>query len=175
MSLPFETPDLLELRAAGGLKWSAFPDAIGAFVAEMDFGLAPVIQEALHREIDLGRTGYLPPAAAAELAEATAAWTDERFGWSIDPGRVQPVADVLAALEVTLRGYSDPAKPVIVPTPAYMPFLRIPQLMGREIVEVASPVVEGGTSSTSTASRRRSPRAPTRSCSATPGTRSAGC
>lgn len=143
MSLPFDTPDLVELRATGGLKWSAFPDAIGAFVAEMDFGLAPVIQEALHREIDLGRTGYLPPAAAAALAEATAAWTDERFGWSIDPGRVQPVADVLAALEVTLRGYSDPAKPVIVPTPAYMPFLRIPQLMGREIVEVASPVVEG--------------------------------
>jgi len=143
MTLPFETPDQDELRRRGGVKWTAFPEAIGAFVAEMDFGLAPVIQDVLREEVDLARTGYVPEAATTALAEATAAWSAERYGWSIDPGRVKPVADVLAALDLTLRRYSDPAKPVIVATPGYMPFLMIPALMGRQIVEVPSPVVDG--------------------------------
>jgi cystathionine beta-lyase len=143
MSLLFETPDTDELRRRGSVKWTAFPEAIGAFVAEMDFGLAPVIAEALRREVDLARTGYLPTAASAALGEATAAWSAERFGWAIDPGRVKPVADVLTGLDLVLRRYSDPTKPVIVATPGYMPFLQIPALMGREIVQVPSPVVDG--------------------------------
>ena len=108
------------------MKWSAFPEAIGAFVAESDFGLGPVIREALQEELDLVRTGYLPTAAATGLAEATAAWSAERFDWAIEPARVKPVADVLAALDLTLRHYSDPTKRVIVATPGYMPFLQIP-------------------------------------------------
>lgn len=143
MSLLFETPDVAELRSRGGVKWTAFPEAIGAFVAEMDFGLAPVIREALHREVDLARTGYLPRAAATDLAEATAAWAAERYGWAVDPARVQPIADVLAGLDLVLRRYADPARPVVVATPAYMPFLRIPQLSGRPIVEVPSIEVDG--------------------------------
>ena len=35
------------LRAVGGEKWSTYPDAIGAFVAEMDFGLAAPIRDAV--------------------------------------------------------------------------------------------------------------------------------
>ena len=143
MSLLFETPDTAELRARGGVKWSAFPEAIGAFVAEMDFGLAPAIRRTLHEQIDLARTGYLPQTASDELAEATAAWCASRFGWAVQPNRVKPIADVLAGLDLVLRRYSDPAKPVIVSTPAYMPFLRIPETMGRRIIEVPSPVVDG--------------------------------
>ncbi|MGT2426318.1 MalY/PatB family protein [Amnibacterium kyonggiense] len=143
MSLPFATPDIAALRAGRSVKWSAFPDAIGAFVAEMDFGLAPVIRDALVREVDAGRTGYLPQGDVEALGAATAAWTAQRFGWRIEPERVKPVADVLAALDVTLRRYSDPARPVVVATPAYMPFLRIPELVGRPVVEVPSTVVDG--------------------------------
>src|SRR5690625_4850126 len=32
-----------ELRARGSVKWSRFPGAIGAFIAEMDFGTAPEV------------------------------------------------------------------------------------------------------------------------------------
>ena len=49
-----------DLRSAGSLKWTAYPDAIGAWVAEMDFGLAPAVAAALD-EIDARRqTGYAP-------------------------------------------------------------------------------------------------------------------
>jgi cysteine-S-conjugate beta-lyase len=143
MTLPFETPDQSVLRARGSAKWTAFPEAVGAFVAEMDFGVAPVIRDALHAEIDAARTGYLPLAASTALAESTAAWCADRYGWAIRPEQVRPVADVLTGLDLVLRRYSDPSKPVIVPTPAYMPFLMIPERHGRDIIEVPSPEVDG--------------------------------
>lgn len=131
------------LRAVGGVKWTAFPEATGAFVAEMDFGLAPAITAALHAAVDRGITGYLPRALAADLAAATAAWHRDRYGWAVQAERIHPIADVLAGLEVAIRHYSPPGTPVIVPTPAYMPFLLLPTALGREIVQVPS-VVEHG-------------------------------
>jgi cysteine-S-conjugate beta-lyase len=143
MTLPFETPTEQQLRERGSVKWTAFPDAVGAFVAEMDFGVPPVVRDALHAEIDAARTGYLPSAMSRALAEATAAWSADRYGWAVPPERIQPVADVLTGLDLVLQRYSDPTKAVIVPTPAYMPFLLIPQRSGREIIEVPSPQVDG--------------------------------
>lgn len=143
MTRPFEIPTESELRSRGSAKWTAFPDAIGAFVAEMDFGLAPVVRSALHAEIDAARTGYLPLAMSTALADATADWCADRYAWEVPTERIRPVADVLTGLDLVLQRYSDPAKPVVVVTPGYMPFLLIPQRSGREIIEVPSPEVDG--------------------------------
>src|SRR5207245_5558890 len=124
-------------------KWTARPDAIGAFVAEMDFGLAPPVAAALHEAVGGARTGYLPSALADGLRLATAAWCADRYGWRIEAGAVRQVGDVLAGLELVLRHYSDPSAAVIVPTPAYMPFLSLPTVLGRRIIEVPSPEVDG--------------------------------
>ena len=63
-----------DLRAAGSVKWSMFPDTIGAWVAEMDFGLAPAISDAIKSAVDRGVTGYLPAQLATDLSEAASAW-----------------------------------------------------------------------------------------------------
>ena len=68
-----------ELRRRGGLKWTyAGPDVLGAFVAEMDFGTAPEVEAALREVIARQDFGYLPPAAAQQMAEACAAWLADR-------------------------------------------------------------------------------------------------
>jgi cystathionine beta-lyase len=131
------------LRSRGSVKWTAHPEAIGAFVAEMDFGMAPPIAAALHEAVDSGRTGYLPQALADGLRSATAAWCADRYDWPIEPAAVHPIADVLTGMELVLRAFSDPSAPVIVPTPAYMPFLMLPTALGRRIIEVPSPAVDG--------------------------------
>lgn len=132
-----------QLVAAGSAKWTAFPDAIGAFVAEMDFGLAPAVRESLVRAVERGATGYLPPALSAQLAAATTAWYAERYGVTIDPARVHPLPDVLAGAELAIRHFSAPGAPVIVPTPAYMPFLTLPGALGREVIQVPCAVRDG--------------------------------
>jgi cysteine-S-conjugate beta-lyase len=132
----FDDLTVAELRRRGGLKWSLFPEAIGSFVAEMDFGTAPAVTEALHAAVDTPVFGYLPPALLQGMSEAYATWSADRYGWTVPPERVRPVADVLAGLAAAIEHFSRPGSPVVLPTPAYMPFLTLPPALGREVLQV---------------------------------------
>lgn len=140
----FDAITVESLRRTGSLKWSLFPDALGAFVAEMDFGTAPVITEALHTAVDEAVFGYLPPRLAADLAQACADWHGTAYGWDLAPEQVHPVADVVRAFEMTIEHFSRPGSAVIVPTPAYMPFLTVPPALGRRVIEVPLLVDDAG-------------------------------
>jgi cystathionine beta-lyase len=126
-----------ELRARGSQKWSkGGPGVIGAFVAEMDFGVAPPIEAALLDVIKRADFGYISERAMTEMAVACAAWQRDRYGWDVDPGRVRPLPDVITGLAAAITVFSRPGSPVILPTPAYMPFLTVPGSLDREIIQV---------------------------------------
>lgn len=131
------------LRENGSVKWTMFPDTIGAFVAEMDFGLAPAISGAIKSAVDRGVTGYLPQHLAQDLSTATASWYEQNYGWSVPAERVHHVPDVIHAFELTIERFTEPGSAVIVPTPAYMPFLMVPPMLGREVIEVPSIEIDG--------------------------------
>jgi cystathionine beta-lyase len=135
---PLGFDDLSEdsLRAAGSLKWTRYGEAIGAFVAEMDFGTAPAVTAALHDAVDSGRLGYLTTEAAVDMGRACADWQRRRYGWDVPPERITPLADVVAGLQATIEKFTPPGSPVVLPTPAYMPFLTVPGALGRELIEV---------------------------------------
>ncbi len=125
------------LRARGSFKWTApGPDGFGAAVAEMDFGAAPAILDALAALSADANFGYLSPVLADQLAAACAEFVRRRYGWAVDPADVHHVPDVIKALELAITHYSLPGSPVILPTPAYMPFLSVPGYLGREIIQV---------------------------------------
>ena len=125
------------LRARGSVKWSTpGPDGFGAAVAEMDFGAAPAILDALAALSATANFGYLSPVLGRELVAACADFQQRRHGWAVDPELIHPVPDVIKALEIAITYYSKPGSPVILPTPAYMPFLSVPGQLGREIIQV---------------------------------------
>jgi cysteine-S-conjugate beta-lyase len=130
------------LRAVGSLKWSRYGTAIGAFVAEMDFGTAPEVRRVLHEAVDRGALGYLTAEAAAAMARACAGWYETRHGWSPPPEWITPLSDVVAGLQAAIEHFTPPGGAVVLPTPAYMPFLAVPGLLGRRLIEV--PMVERG-------------------------------
>ena len=132
----FDRIDVGALRKAGSVKWSMYPEAIGAFVAEMDFGTAPAVTAALHAAVDAAAFGYLPAGAVERMSAAYAAWSRDRYGWAVEPVDVRPVADVVAALTLAIEHFSAPGTPVVLPTPAYMPFVSVPPRLGREVIEV---------------------------------------
>ncbi|MGN7949214.1 MalY/PatB family protein [Microbacterium sp. 22215] len=127
-----------DLRHAGSVKWTTFPDTIGAFVAEMDFGLAPAITGAVKDALDLGVTGYLPEHLAKSLSEEVSRWYSDSYGWQIPAERVHHVPDVIAAFELAIEHFTSPGSAIIVPTPAYMPFLMVPPMRDRRVIEVPS-------------------------------------
>jgi cysteine-S-conjugate beta-lyase len=126
-----------DLRERGSLKWSRFGgDTIGAFVTEMDFGTAPAITRALRGAVEAETFGFLSPRLTADVARETARWHRHRNGWEIAPEQVRLVDEVLTGLELAMRHFTAPGSAVIVPTPAYPPFLTVPPLHGREVIQV---------------------------------------
>jgi cysteine-S-conjugate beta-lyase len=146
MSTFAETADRItmdELRRRGSVKWTrGGPEVIGAFVAEMDFGAAPAIDAALRDVLARAEYGYLSEHAIAEMGQVCADWQRDSYGWTVDPARIRPLPDVLKGLEAAITVFSRPGSPVILPTPAYMPFLTVPPWLGREIIQV--PMVASG-------------------------------
>jgi len=139
----YDTLTLEHLTGVVGKKWTTFPDCIGAFIAEMDFGTAPEVIEALRETVDNGFFGYLPDALEAGLAKAAAGWYAAHTDWRVPAERIHSMPDVLKGLEITLRHFAPKGGKVIVPTPAYMPFLMLPERLDREQIEVPMLQVNG--------------------------------
>ena len=124
-----------DLVRIGSDQWTRFPGAIGAFIAEMDFGLAPCIARAIADAATRGATGYLSDPLKREVARACAAW-QLRYDWTVDPAIIRTVPDVMEAYEVFLGEIVGEGHAIVVPTPAYMPFLSVPGLCGVDVIEV---------------------------------------
>lgn len=141
MSLSIPTED--DLRRTGGLKWTGITAAdgsptIGAWVAEMDFGTAPQVATAMKGAIDDGLLGYQPTWLEARIAEALSDFQSRRFGWDVPTDQVRLVESVLPSLRATIQNLIPAGAPVVVPTPAYMPFLTIPGALDHPVIEVPS-------------------------------------
>jgi len=137
--LSFESLEQLRLRRSA--KWQAYDsDVIPAWVAEMDFAMAPQIAEALHAAIDRSDTGYAWPGA---VGEALGVFAATRWGWMIEPSDVLPVADVLTGVGHTLIALTDPGQAVVINSPVYPPFFTtVTRVAHRELVDV--PLVWNG-------------------------------
>ncbi len=126
---------LPHLRA--GLKASYYdPEVLPAWVAEMDFGLAPPIAEALHLAVDRGLTGYPYPAAERAAAQAAVDFQQRMAGWEVSVDWVFPAPDVIVGCRRAVTLLTRPGSPVIVHSPVYFPFYGMIEDAGRDVIEV---------------------------------------
>jgi len=133
----FEAIDERSLRRRRGAKWSRYPaDVLPAWVADMDFDVAPPIADALRTAIADGDLGYPPDDHSSTLPSVFAARANERWGWAPDPSLIHLIADVVRGLEHVVDRLSAPGAPVVVTTPIYPPFLKVVRILGRSLTEV---------------------------------------
>ena len=136
MSSWFDAVDLDRLRARRTVKWSLYgPDVLAAWVAEMDFDVAPVVRQALLDAVDREDFGYVAADLGA-LTGAAAGFLADRYDWRVSPTRIFPVADVLVGIGAALDVHVPRGVGVVVPTPAYPPFFEVVELTGRPVVPV---------------------------------------
>jgi cysteine-S-conjugate beta-lyase len=125
-----------EARRSLVLKWGTVPDdVIPAWVAEMDYALDPVVQEAVLRAVRDGVAGYPVDGYTPELAEAYAAFAMRHYGSAVEPEWVTPVVDVTAGVRVALDVFSEDG-PVVFLVPGYSPQLDIAAITGRKRVDL---------------------------------------
>ncbi|HKO38128.1 MAG TPA: aminotransferase class I/II-fold pyridoxal phosphate-dependent enzyme [Solirubrobacterales bacterium] len=127
-----------DLRRRRSAKWSRYPpDVLPAWIAEMDFPLAPPVTRVLQDAIDAGDCGYADP---SKLGVAFAEFAATRHGWELDPARVSPSPDVLGAIAAVLGAIAEPGDRVVVNTPVYHPFFAAIEEAGCELAE--APLVD---------------------------------
>jgi cystathionine beta-lyase len=135
----FESISLDWLHTKPGAKWNRTPDAIAAWVADMDFAPAPAIAAALTRTITTGDLGYPDWRSIIGGSGATDAFVDRceaRYGWHIDAADTREFNDVVQAIQVVLHTCTSPGDGVVVHTPTYPPFLNSLEMTGCRLVPV---------------------------------------
>lgn len=133
--MKFPTQD--ELRARFTRKWTQFePDVLPLFIAESDFPTAPVIKEVLLDYTERECFGYSPAPGTVDLGGAVSEFHAKRYGWRPDPKKVFWIGDVVRGLLLGIQYFTRPDSPVVVPLPAYPPFLELPETAGRKRIDV---------------------------------------
>ncbi len=132
----FEAVDPAVRRTSRGEKWTLYPeDVLPLWVADMDFAVAEPIRRVLQRAVDTSDLVYPIHPLPTDLPELFAARMRERFGWRVEPRRVELLTDVVQGMNVALLQYSAPGDGAIVQTPIYAPFLRSVAETGRRLAE----------------------------------------
>lgn len=139
MSDPFglRSLDPATLASTPGVKWQAHPGRLAAWVADMDFPIAPAISERLSALVARGALGYpnwgpAPSPAGRLFVERM----NSRWEWSPDVERVHDLADVLQGVRIAIELLTESGDPIALHTPAYHPFLNSLREMDRRIVEL---------------------------------------
>jgi len=131
--------DVERLRERRGAKWMSRPADYAAWVADMDFEVAPPISAALHELIDRHELGYPNwggPYALSPAAKAFVRRMSDRYGWDADVDRVHDLVDVLQGVRAVVHHRSEPGDGVVLHMPAYFPFIDGIETMGRRRVDV---------------------------------------
>ena len=114
-------------------KWHKFPpDVLPAWVADMDFGVAPSIAAALARLTRDQEYGYA--ARDGVLAAAFVRRMERRFGWHTDPADTIAVGDLVQASFSSVMAFSEPSDAILLQLPSYPPFMRAIEDAGRRLI-----------------------------------------
>ncbi|MBR1780974.1 MAG: pyridoxal phosphate-dependent aminotransferase [Oscillospiraceae bacterium] len=107
-------------------------DVLPLWVADMDFPVAPTIQQALIERVQHGIFGYTE--TKQDYFEALRAWFSVRCGWSPRPEWLIKTPGVVFALAMAVKAFTEPGDAVLIQNPVYYPFHEVIQDNGRRLV-----------------------------------------
>ncbi len=126
------------LLSRSNAKWRQYEaDVIPAFVADMDFAVAPAIRAAIRRSVDLDDYGYPMrdgQKADVAVAEAFARRMKRLYGWEAAAAQTLVLADLVQATFAAIMAFSEPGDGVIVQVPNYPPFRAAITETGRRLL-----------------------------------------
>lgn len=136
MTEKFDFDEIIDRGGTGSTKWDKYPgrDILPMWVADSDFRLAPVIEQAIHARTEHGVFGYTHE--TPRLNDLIVARMRERYAWEIQPQWLVWLPGVVGAMHATVRSLGRIGDPVFTPSVIYPRFTELPSLCSRELQKI---------------------------------------
>ncbi len=124
-------------RGSGCVKWdeACDQDVIPMWIADMDFAVAPAIQEAIRRRAEHPVFGYTH--IGDDYYEAVISWFHRRHQWDIHREEILFTIGVVPAMSVAIKALTMPGEKVLILSPDYNCFFSSIKNNGCEVLESA--------------------------------------
>lgn len=129
----FDFESVIERKGTNSLKWDLFGDDVPMWVADMDFKVAPAIQEAIQKRVSHPIYGYT--IVPDELFESYISWWDRRYGFKMSKENMLYSTGVMPSISSMIRCLTDEGDEILIQSPVYHVFFYVIEDNNRKVVE----------------------------------------
>ena len=142
--MKYNFDEIIARRGTGCVKWDETPvtvpdasasgsDILPLWVADMDFAVAPAIQEAIRQRAEHPVFGYTH--VQEDYYEAVISWFRRRHQWDIQREWILYTTGVVPAMSVAIKALTMPGERVLILSPDYNCFFSSVKNNGCEVAE----------------------------------------
>lgn len=132
--MKYDFDEIIERRGTGCVKWDESEEGvIPLWVADMDFAVAPAIQEAVRQRAQ--HPIYAYTLVGNEYYDAIISWFQRRHGWTIAREHILYTTGVVPAISCTLQALAMAGEKVVILSPDYNCFFSSIRNSGCEVSE----------------------------------------
>ena len=124
---------IIDRHDTNSLKWDYFDDDLPMWVADMDFKVAPAIQNAIQKTANHPIYGYT--VVPDELFEAYINWWDRRYGFKMSRDDMAYSIGVMPSISSMIRCLTDVGDEILIQSPVYHVFYYVIEDNGRKVLE----------------------------------------
>ena len=129
----YDFESVVERKNTDSLKWDLFEDDVPMWVADMDFKVAPAIQNAVIKRANHPVYGYT--IVSDELFKAYIDWWDERYGFRMSREDMLYSTGVMPSISSMIRCLTDEGDNIVIQSPVYHVFFYVINDNNRNVVE----------------------------------------
>ncbi|BAQ08501.1 fis family transcriptional regulator [Bacillus sp. OxB-1] len=127
------------LTAVYGLEDAS--DILPMWVADMDFAAPDVVIDAIKKRLEHPVFGYA--SEFDDCRDALRNWLGDRYGWNTENEWMQFHQGVVPAIATIIDTFTEEGDGILITTPVYPPFFRIPLQQQRTVVESEMKELDG--------------------------------
>ena len=132
--MKYDFDEIIERRGTGCVKWDESEEGvIPLWVADMDFAVAPAIQEAVRQRAE--HPIYAYTLVGDDYYDAIISWFQRRHGWTIAREHILYTTGVVPAISCTLQALAMAGEKVVILSPDYNCFFSSIRNSGCEVSE----------------------------------------
>lgn len=133
VSMRYDFESVIDRKDTNSLKWDLFDDDVPMWVADMDFKVAPTIQEAILKRANHPIYGYT--IVSDELFEAYINWWDRRYDFKMSREDMLYSTGVMPSISSIIRCLTDVGDEIVIQSPVYHVFYYVIEDNNRKVLE----------------------------------------